>query len=76
MRLHLVVPRGVAPRASAPSRRLALTCVAAVLAELHDTGQDFDRRCLSESSMAEFLDLKATGDERRLPAPEPNHLDQ
>lgn len=49
---------------------------AAVQAELHDEWQVFDRRYLSEGSMAELLNPKPTGDDRQLPPPEPNQLDQ
>lgn len=47
---------------------------AAVLAELHDEWQVFDRRYLSEGSMSELLNPKPTKDDRQLPPPEPNQL--
>jgi putative transposase len=50
---------------------------AAVLAELHDEWQVFDRRYLSEGSMAELLNPKPSEDDRRLPPQsETNQLGQ
>ncbi|BCK66442.1 hypothetical protein Srufu_003950 [Streptomyces libani subsp. rufus] len=49
---------------------------AAILAELHDEWQFFDRRYLSETSMAELLTAHPTENDRRLPAPEPNQIGQ
>lgn len=50
---------------------------AAVLAELHDEWQVFDRRYPSEGSMAELLNPEPPGDDHQLPPqPEPNQLGQ
>ncbi|GHF05834.1 hypothetical protein GCM10014715_72450 [Streptomyces spiralis] len=49
---------------------------AAVLAELHDEWQVFDRRYFSEGSMAELLNPKPAEEDRQLPPPEPNQLGQ
>lgn len=49
---------------------------AEVLAELHDEWQAYDRRYLSEGSMAELFTTNPTEDDRQLPPPEPNQLDQ
>ncbi|ONK14328.1 Transposase [Streptomyces sp. MP131-18] len=50
---------------------------AAVPAELHDEWQAFDRRYLSEDSMAELLNSKPAGQDRELPPEqEPNQLGQ
>jgi len=50
---------------------------AAVLAELHDEWQVFDRRCLSEVSMAELLTTQPTADDHQFPPQQkPNQLDQ
>ncbi|GHI02690.1 hypothetical protein Scel_10110 [Streptomyces cellostaticus] len=50
--------------------------VAAVLAELHDEWQVFERRYLSEGSMTKLLNLKPSENDRRLPPPELNQLGQ
>ncbi|WSX09316.1 IS256 family transposase [Streptomyces sp. NBC_00988] len=50
---------------------------AAVLAELHDEWQVFDRRYLSEASMTELLTTQPATDEPELPPQQkPNQLDQ
>lgn len=50
---------------------------AAVLAELHDEWQVFDRRHLSEASMAELLTTQPAVDDHPLPPQQnPNQLDQ
>ncbi|WP_019064871.1 IS256 family transposase [Streptomyces prunicolor] len=50
---------------------------AAVLAELHDEWQVFDRRYLSEASMAELLTAKTDEDDHQLPPQQgPNQLGQ
>jgi putative transposase len=50
---------------------------AAVLAELHDKWQVFDRRYPSEGSLAELLTAKPAENDRQLPPqPEPNQLGQ
>lgn len=50
---------------------------AALLAELHDEWQAFDRRYLSEASMAELLTTQPTADDHQFPPQQkPNQPDQ
>jgi transposase-like protein len=54
----------------------ALDRLASAVLAVHDEWQVFDRRYLSEGSMAELFTANHTEDDRQLPTPEPNQLGQ